>query len=171
MDEYFMFKIKINYRKFLTFFRWYISIDFAKSPSVIPSNLYIGKNVRIYPRSHIKIGINVFIGDDSRITTNTSNQSNINIGNDVLIADRVNIIGGAHEYSKRDIPIARQGEGKQNPIVIESDCWLCSNTVITSGAILPKGSILAAMSLLNKKMIQNYSLYAGIPAKFIKICR
>ncbi|QWD80046.1 acyltransferase [Polynucleobacter sp. MWH-Spelu-300-X4] len=162
----------LKIRKFLlSFYRWYFSFDFLKSPSKIPKNIYIGKNVRIFPRGNIIFGENIFIGDETRITTNSTGFSNIYIGDFALLADRVNIIGGAHEYRLRTMPISLQGEGMQSPIYIERDCWVCAITTILSGSRLPEGSILGSNSLLNKKMDEKYSLYAGIPAKFIKVCR
>lgn len=53
-------------------------------------------------------------------------------------------------------------------ISIDDNCWIGSDNVILKGANLPRGSVLASNSLLNKNMFKDNSLYAGIPARLIK---
>jgi acetyltransferase-like isoleucine patch superfamily enzyme len=55
------------------------------------------------------------------------------------------------------------------PIDIGSFCLIGTNCIILGGAKLPDFSVLGAKSLLNKILEETYFLYAGVPAKGIKI--
>ena len=52
-------------------------------------------------------------------------------------------------------------------IIIGSYCFLGTASIILGGAKLPDYSVLGAQSLLNKHFDETYSLYGGVPAKFI----
>ena len=55
-------------------------------------------------------------------------------------------------------------------IFIGNDVWICNRYTILKGSYLPNRSIVSTNSLVNKnfKSEPNNSIYAGIPAKFIK---
>jgi len=53
------------------------------------------------------------------------------------------------------------------PIFIGHHTFVGTNVVILGGAILPANSVLGAKSMLNKKHINEWSLYGGVPAKLI----
>ena len=61
--------------------------------------------------------------------------------------------------------------GKQTcaPIYLGEYCFVGTNTVILGGAVLPSFCVLGAMSLLNKQLKESYRLYAGVPARPVKI--
>jgi len=85
-----------------------------------------------------------------------------------MIAERVMIIGGNHEFSRLDIPMDMQGEGKQGKIVIEDDVWIGAGSIILTGITIGEGSIIGAGSIVTKS-IQPYSIVAGNPAKVIRM--
>lgn len=130
-------------------------------------NLIIGSNSLIYPSKFITIGNNTFIGRNVTISTSQSGRSPISIGNNVLIAERVQIIGGNHALDRADIPINQQGEGKQGAIIIEDDVWIGASSIILTGITIGKGSVIAAGSVVTKN-VEPYSVVAGNPARFIK---
>lgn len=51
------------------------------------------------------------------------------------------------------------------PIYIGDYAFIGTNCVILGGASLPSRSVLGAKSLLNKKFSEEWTLYAGVPAK------
>jgi acetyltransferase-like isoleucine patch superfamily enzyme len=53
------------------------------------------------------------------------------------------------------------------PVVIEDCVWLGCNVVVLPGVCIGKGSVVAAGSIVTKDIPPN-SLYAGVPAKFIR---
>lgn len=54
------------------------------------------------------------------------------------------------------------------PIIIGQRSFIGSQITILKGAEVPDCCIIGARSLLTKKMDRPYSLYAGVPAKYIK---
>ena len=54
------------------------------------------------------------------------------------------------------------------PITIGHHCFIGTRSIILSGAALPDHSVLGAGALLNKQFTEEYALYGGVPAKFIK---
>ena len=57
------------------------------------------------------------------------------------------------------------GAGKG--IIIEDDVWVGAGATILDGSVLAEGSVLAAGAVLTDSTIP-YSVYGGVPAKFIK---
>jgi acetyltransferase-like isoleucine patch superfamily enzyme len=51
------------------------------------------------------------------------------------------------------------------PIVIGDYCFVGTNCVILGGAVLPSYCVLGAKAFLAKALQQEWTLYAGIPAK------
>lgn len=53
-------------------------------------------------------------------------------------------------------------------IVIENDVWIGSNCTLLKGTIIPEGSIVAAGSVISKKVEQEKSIITGSPLKILK---
>lgn len=124
--------------------------DFQVSNNVILKNL-----------SNISIGNNVFIANNSILM----GSGFIDIKDEVLIGPNVVIISGNH--TKLDSSY-RYGKSDNGIIEIDEGCWITSNCTIAKNSKLPKGSVLAANSFLNKKYDIENAIYGGIPAKLIK---
>ncbi|WP_319543670.1 acyltransferase [uncultured Pseudodesulfovibrio sp.] len=111
----------------------------------------------------------VIIGKSSYINSGTVIYSGegITIGDNVLIAANCTLAPVNHAYKKRDTPIIKQGftPGKGG-ITIEDDVWIGAGSVILDGAILRKGCVVGAGSVVNHE-IPEYSINVGSPAKLI----
>ena len=156
-------------------------------PSIeIASNayIYLGKNVTLIseqtantaginhpviisaegPNSKIIINDGVGISGASIVTC-----SSIEIGENTFVGANVNIYGTDFH------PITPEGRKKQNttadaltaPIKIGKQCWLASNVTVLKGVTIGDKSVIGAMSLVNKNIPEN-SIYAGVPARFIR---
>lgn len=53
------------------------------------------------------------------------------------------------------------------PIVVGNHVWIGANSIILQGVTIGTGAVVAAGALVNKD-IPPFSLYGGVPAKFIK---
>lgn len=94
----------------------------------------------------IKIGNNVNIQDGSVLHT-LYQKSTIEIGDNVSIGHNVTIHGSKiHDYA-----------------LIGMGSVVMDDAVVGEGAIVAAGSVV-----LSKTIIEPYSLYAGVPAKFVK---
>ncbi len=91
----------------------------------------------------------------------------IRIGNDVLIASNCTFAPTNHEYSAMDRPIRTQGFApSRGGIIIEDDVWIGANTVILDGAIIRRGAVIGALSLVRKE-VNPYSINVGNPLRQI----
>jgi len=141
--------------------------------SVRGSTLSIGENSVI--DSFVKIKFtggkgDIAIGDLCYINSGCVLYSGngINIGHKVSIAASCVFAPVNHAYMNHDIPIIEQGFlPSKGGIIIEDDVWIGAGCVILDGAIIRKGAVIAAMSLVRGE-IRAHSVYAGNPIKFIK---
>jgi virginiamycin A acetyltransferase len=86
------------------------------------------------------------------------------IGNDVLIAANCTLAPVNHAYRDRQRLIREQGFGpSRGGIVIEDDVWIGANCVLLDGAVLRRGCVVAAGSLVRGEL-PAYSICCGTPA-------
>lgn len=146
--------------------------DIEESPR--GTNLTIGENsqidsfVKIKPvggSGNIEIGANCYINSGTVIYSGNG----VLIKNNVLIGPNCNIVPVNHEFRSANLLIREQGfKENRGGVVIEDDVWLGANVTLMDGAVLSKGSVIAANSVVNFKTEQ-YGVYAGVPAKKIKM--
>lgn len=120
----------------------------------------IGKKVLFRPGVKITYPWKVSVGANSWIGDNTELYSlaEIEIGDNVAIAQGVAIICGSHEFRKSTFDIYAL------PIKIESECWLCAGSFVHQGVILGRGSIVGARAVVQEST-ESYSINVGFPAK------
>ena len=122
----------------------------------------VGKGTKIAKKFEggecVHIGPNCYIGP------------NVKMGNFVLISDNVNFIGTDHVYQEVAIPtiLAGRPENYETLVtIVEDDVWIGHGVTIMRGIKIGEGSIIGANSIVTEN-IPPYSVYVGIPAKFIK---
>lgn len=87
----------------------------------------------------------------------------VSIGNDVLIAANCTLAPTNHEFSDRDSPIRTQRfKPSKGGIVIEDDVWIGSNTVLLDGAIVRRGAVIGAGSVVRQE-VEAFTIVAGSP--------
>jgi len=153
-------KIRFAY---LVYIKWR-RFSFGKNP-------YIGRSVYMWAKHSIIIGDNFYIGKYSQI------ECDAEIGNDVMFANRVALIGRYdHNYTQIGVPVRLASQirdddynwkGLFEKVIIESDVWIGYGSIILSGVKICKGSIIAAGSVITRD-VEPYSIYAGVPAKKLK---
>ena len=137
----------------------------------IGKGFYSGARVRIWGKSRIVIGENFYIGRDSFI------ESDVEIGKNVIWANRVALVGKYdHHYQQVGTPtrLAMQirdadynWKGLNEITRIEDDVWVGYNCTILSGITIGEGSIIAAGSMVTRN-VDPYCIYAGSPARKAK---
>lgn len=102
----------------------------------------------------------LILGKESAITKNhhLDCTASIHIGNYATIA------GYRSQFLTHSIDIY---ESRQDchPIVIGDYCFVSTGVIILAGAMLPDYCVLAAGAVLNKAYEEDWTLYAGVPAK------
>lgn len=110
------------------------------------------------------IGNHVFINSCTVLYSGNG----IRIGNNVLIGPNCNFTPVNHNFSDKMRPIRLQGFlPSKGGIIIEDDVWIGANVTILDGAIIKKGAVIGANSLVLKE-VEPYSINFGNPLKFLK---
>lgn len=144
--------------------------------------LFVNGNVKIGQRFHIGLLSYVTgpklltIGDDVYIGKFCSIQVNGSIGNQVLIANNVGIVG-RRDHDIRQLGVAirsadwigncsRLAEDGKNSVNIEGDVWIGFGAIVLSGVTISQGAIVSAGSVVVND-VPKYAIVAGNPAKVI----
>lgn len=148
---------------------WYQKVVWRKYK--IGSNFHCGRGVFIWGKSRIEIGDNFYIGKYSIIETDCV------IGNDVIVANHVGIVGRYdHHYQQIGTPVRRamsirdnnyDWKGLNSITYIGNDVWIGFGAIVLGGVSIADGTIISAGSIVTKDT-EPYSIYAGVPAKKIK---
>ncbi len=109
-------------------------------------------NVSIGERSYLNSGCVLYSGNG------------ITIGNNVLIAANCTLAPVNHAFRDRDRLICEQGfSPSRGGIVIEDDVWIGANSVLLDGAVIRRGCVVGAGSLVRGEL-PAYSICRGVPA-------
>ncbi|HAA1533678.1 hypothetical protein AJY51_08540 [Campylobacter jejuni] len=125
-----------------------------------------------WERMGVQFGKNSFANIGLNIIFNRIENIKVFIGNNVSIARDCTLIVDSGpcnnsflldcEYVKNKL--IHDGDAK---IIIEDDVWIGANVTIMPNVKIKKGSIIGACSLVTKDT-EEYTIYAGTPAKKIK---
>ncbi len=92
----------------------------------------------------------------------------LTIGNWVMLAGQVSIVGGDHRYEVVGTPTIQATREISKPVIIEDDVWVGHRATIMHGVTLGEGCIIAAGALVTKD-VPPYSIVGGCPAVKIKM--
>jgi len=114
--------------------------------------------------SEISIGAGLSAYRDINVVA--KNGKNIYIGDECMLAREIMIRNNdGHVILDR-----KTGELLNAPedIVIGNNVWIGMRVMILKGAVIPNGSVVGAMSMVNKKFDEENILIAGVPAKKLR---
>lgn len=131
--------------------------------SCIGDNVWINDCIRD-DESRVKIGDYVLIGRQSII----SSAGRLEIGDYSVLAPRVYVSNADHNYINVNIPILEQGVTTGKKLIIEENCWLGVNSVISGNLTIHRGSVVGANSFVNKD-VPPFSVVVGNPSKIVKM--
>lgn len=114
--------------------------------------------LRCGENANIKIGKKCFFNRNCSLTAAES----ITIGNNCMIANNVVIIDHDHKINGKSV----SSELVSSPVQIEDNVWIGANSTILKGVHIGKGAVIAAGAVVTKD-VEEYSVYAGVPAKKI----
>ena len=133
---------------------------------VIEDHVFVDSFVRIRPvggMGDVRIGKNSFINSGTVIFSGNG----VDIGEWVLIAPNCTLAPTNHAFQSRSTTIRHQGFlPSKGGILIEDDVWIGANCVVLDGAILRKGCVIGAGSLVRGE-VEAYSIQSGNPLRKI----
>lgn len=132
---------------------------------IIGENCYLAENATIVGE--------VTLGNDCSIWFNTVLRGDVNT---ITIGNRVNIQDGAVLhclYQKSKVLIGNDVSIGHNVTIhgatIKDGALIGMGATVLDGAVVGEGAIIAANALvLSNTMVEPGSIYAGVPAKFVK---
>ncbi|MDQ0031445.1 acyltransferase [Arthrobacter bambusae] len=135
---------------------------------MVGDNFHVGVGTIIWAPQRLSIGNDVYVGKNATIQVDGM------IGDGVLVANAVGIIGRTdHETRTVGVPIRRAEWVGDNPkalskqTLVGSDVWIGYGAVILSGVTIGDSAIIAAGSVVTRDVAPN-TVVAGSPATFRK---
>lgn len=111
----------------------------------------------------LRIGDGTYIG--RLVQINAWRQ--VEIGHDVLIADRVFIGDADHRFADLTQPIRQQGDHFAGAVTLRDGCWLGIGSVVLPGVTIGRNAVVAANAVVTRD-VADFSVVGGIPARPIK---
>ena len=123
-----------------------------------------GKGITV--KSNADISMFIKMGNNSEFGTRCMVQSQVTIGDNVIMGPVVKIYSRNHRYDDTDAPIQLQGK-IQRETVIGNDVWIGANALILPGVTVGNHVVIGAGAVVTKD-IEDYSVVGGNPAIVIK---
>ncbi|WII08576.1 carboxymuconolactone decarboxylase family protein [Methanomassiliicoccales archaeon LGM-DZ1] len=119
---------------------------------------------RVFPPFYSDFGKNIHLGKNDFINTSChfQDQGGIYLGDHVLIGHSVTLATINHIQDP-----AKRGDTVCYPITIGNNVWIGANSTVVGGVTIGDGAIIAAGAVVTKD-VPPYTVYGGVPAKFIK---
>lgn len=147
--------------KFLRRFRMWSLCNFRYQFVRVGQDFYVGRNLHVRPGA-ISVGDFCFLGNHCYLASEAI------IGNWVMLASYVSIVGGDHRFDEVAVPSIWAGRAKNRLVVIGDDVWIGHGSTIMHGVRIGRGSVVASGSIVTKD-VPPYSVVGGVPAKIIKM--
>jgi acetyltransferase-like isoleucine patch superfamily enzyme len=132
-----------------------------------------GRNFRFDPDG-IYTYRTIEVGDDVHILPGAclmASESMITIGNKVMLAPNVTVVGGDHNTSLAgsfmfDVKDKRPEDDQA--VTIEDDVWVGAGVIILKGVRIGRGAIVAAGSIVTRE-VPPYTVVGGVPARVLSV--
>jgi acetyltransferase-like isoleucine patch superfamily enzyme len=146
-------------RRFLRWLRMWMLLTFKYRFLSVGRKVHIGKGTWC-SRNRITIGDYCYIGQNCHIA------SYVEMGNWVMVASKVSMVGGDHEFRTPGIPSIWAGTAGNETIVIGDDAWIGHGAIIMHGVKIGEGAVIAAGALVTRD-VPAYAIVGSTPAKII----
>lgn len=166
--------------KFLLLYSWFVRIFLFPLPDIpfimrfrgflygifmkeCGKNFQVAHNVIINSLESISVEENIYIAPNSFIIGGDK----INIKKNVQIGPGCVFSSTSHKYDTLKKAFLKERLNKGG-IDIGSGVWFAANCTVAAGSNVPDGCVVGANSFVNKNLKKKYSIYGGVPVKFIK---
>ncbi|MBB5413418.1 putative colanic acid biosynthesis acetyltransferase WcaF [Paraburkholderia sp. HC6.4b] len=125
----------------------------------------IGAGVHVYPRVRIWAPWNLSIGDFTGVANGVNLYSieRITLGERCTISQGAQLCTGSHDYNHPTFQLTAK------PIIVGSDAWVCSEVFVCPGIHIAPGAVVGARSVVTRSLLDEWTVYAGMPARKISL--
>lgn len=110
---------------------------------------------------NINFGSNIYIGPKCFISA----FNKVTIGSGTIFGPQVRIYSANHDYKLAEcIPYGFGIKGKE--VIIEENCWIGGDVIITSGTVIGEGSVVGAGAVVRGR-IPKFSIAIGNPIQIV----
>ncbi len=127
----------------------------------------VGKEFYCANLCHISTGREVVIGYNFYMGHNCHIGANIRVGDHVMFASEVAVVGGDHKIDYIEGPIRSSGRDTFKTAEFDDGCWIGHRAIILHGVKIGKGAVVAAGSVVTKDVAPE-AIVGGNPARFIR---
>ncbi len=155
----------IRFGKGVTLERGVIIDGLLRKGVMLGDNVKIGAYSVLIGAPVLNLGEGIVMGNNSAVDAYSFVGSSgfISIGQNVIMGQHVSFHPENHVYTRTDIPIREQGTTRLG-ITIEDDVWVGANVTFVDGAVVGRGCVISAGSVIRGK-IPPYCIAIGAPAK------
>jgi chloramphenicol O-acetyltransferase type B len=125
----------------------------------------VGKAPRLdrdlFVRGDVSLGDYCYIGRYSYLS------GEITIGNFVMLASSVALVGGDHRFDLPGVPMRFTGRAERRSITVGDDVWLGHGVIVLDGTTIGEGAVVAAGSVVTRA-VPPYAIVAGVPARVLR---
>lgn len=113
------------------------------------SSMHMGNHTALGPRCHIQA-------------------TDIVMGDYVMMAPDVLILGGGHRTDDISVPMGQQGQLERSTLTIGNDVWIGQRAIILGKtSTIGRGAIIGAGAVVTRP-VPDYAVVGGNPAKIIR---
>ncbi|HTU15163.1 MAG TPA: DapH/DapD/GlmU-related protein [Solirubrobacterales bacterium] len=125
----------------------------------------VHESFRLIPPVYSDLGLNIAVGRDVFINQGCtlSDIGGIEIGDEVMIGPKVNLISSGHPTD----PARRRKAVTGAPIVVGRNVWIGTGATILQGVTIGADAVVAAGAVVTRD-VPPATLVAGVPAKVVR---
>ena len=138
-------------------FRTWLKLRLVYRVRSVGRDFWVGSGTHIRSDS-LTAGDYCFIGRSCHIA------SQVEMGNWVMVASCVSMVGGDHVFRKEGVPSIFAGALANRPIIIGDDAWIGHGAIIMHGVRIGRGAVVAAGALVTRD-VPDYAIVASRPAE------
>jgi maltose O-acetyltransferase len=120
-----------------------------------------GRHCNVVRRVKISAGDNFFMSHYCHLAAPAQ------IGDNVLFAAFVSLVGGDHKIDNINGPMRAAGRDEIKPVRIGNDVWIGHGSIILHGVTVHSGAVVAAGSVVTKD-VPARAVVGGNPARLIR---
>lgn len=91
----------------------------------------------------------------------------IHVMNNFMMGPNCIIYTKNHCFACSDIPMNKQGEIQERPVIIDDDVWIGSNVIVLPGVMIRKHCIVGVGSVVTKSILEK-AIVSGNLARIIR---